>query len=122
MSNDKDGCYKNYDCIKKYLQDNLLVATGTVGTWHGPEEGGIVIESPGDFIKLLTDCDYVEIAMDDTQMYVKCSHHDGTNHYKLREVLKSDYEYYGEHRYDDRRKLCEYLFNRGRKPQIEWYL
>lgn len=111
-----------YDCICNYLQSHNLIATGTVGTWLGRVEGGLVIETPQDFLSLLKDCDYIKIGMDDRQMIIKCSHHDGTNYYELREMLESDYEYYGEHMYDDRRELCEYLFNRGIKPQIKWYL
>lgn len=113
------------DCIDKHIFSHPLLVTGSVGRWDGTYNGGKVIDNTRDFWDLLVDCAYVELASEKNHLYIKCSHHDGTNHYEIRELTNRGYKFWREYAWDmDRRRMCEYLkynFN-SRLPKIEWCL
>lgn len=97
--------------MKKLLEDKYYIATGTCGLWYGKVEGGKVIVNINDFYSLLQDCDYFEFSEENGRFLIKCSHHDGTNYYELRELNNKGINYYQDKGYSlDRRELCERLF------------
>lgn len=61
---------------------------GTSGLWTGKVTVADIIESYDDLRKAWSDCDYRNIYEADGHLYIQASHHDGNNHYELRELTK----------------------------------
>jgi hypothetical protein len=117
------------ECIEKYLKNHKLIAVGDVERWDGTFSGGKVIENYRDFSSLFDDCYYIEIS--DVNNYgrcikLRCSHHDGTDVFYIKELTDKGYEYYLENCFDvPRSEYCTYLFRTESNscfPQIEWSL
>ena len=98
-----------FDPMKNYI------LFGSVGRWNGNFRGGEVF-SGENFEKVyreaITDCDYIEWTDDNGHLYLKCSHHDGTNHFEIREVTERGEEYFDRWNYNwsDKRSE-EYVHN-----------
>ena len=59
--------------------DNLIV-NGDVGRWDGPSHGIEIYSTWQEFISRFgKDCGYFEVYNETGHLYVRCSHHDGTN-------------------------------------------
>ena len=71
--------------------------------WNGKCKGGYIFNTYDEFLDCLKDCDYVEITDNKGHFEVKCSHHDGTNHYEIKRVSDFGYEWYNNHAWD----MCE---------------
>ena len=65
--------------------DYVIIAD--LGLWHGRRFGYKLIDNMKDFF--YSSCDYVKIYTDNHNLLFDGSHHDGNNHYILRE-FKSD--------------------------------
>lgn len=100
--------------FKNFLINRTLICTGSVGLWSGRFEGGSLIQDFNDMRKLWTDCDYIHIFDINGHLYVKCSHHDGTNFFELRELNQKGLDLYERHNWVDDtwsdRRLYETLF------------
>jgi hypothetical protein len=79
----------------------LLV--GNIRRWNGNCKGGYIFNTFEEFCKCLEDCDYIEITDNKGHLEIKCSHHDGTNHYEIKRVSDFGYEWYDNHAWD----MCE---------------
>lgn len=100
--------------FKNFLINRTLVCTGSVGLWTGQHEGGTIIEDFEDMKKLWSDCDYIHVFDKNGHLHVRCSHHDGTNYYELRELTQKGIDLYERHNWVgdtwSDRKLYETLF------------
>lgn len=63
----------------------------------------------GDFEVMINkaakDCDYIHLYDKNGRLYLKCSHHDGTNYYEIKKVTDKGVEYLAnwEDNWDDNR-------------------
>ena len=106
--------------FEKYLLDKWYVATGTCGLWYGKVEVGKVIPGINTFMSLIQDCDYVRIVDIDGRLIVKCSHHDGTDCYELRELNDRGFDFYVNKENITNKEMCETLFKKyySKRPRI----
>lgn len=106
--------------FEKYLLDKWYIATGTCGLWNGEVKGGKVIPGINTFLNLLIDCNYVKISDIDGRLMIKCSHHDGTNYYELRELNDRGLDFYVKKEDITYKEMCETLFKKyySKRPNI----
>lgn len=92
-----------WDAIKTelsaFFEGKTVIFFGSCGRWDGRHDGGRV----GDFWDLwdiaVKDCDYISITDDNGALFLKCSHHDGTNHYQIKELTQAGVDYYNRWEY-----------------------
>ena len=90
--------YDFSDELKRFFnKGNAWLLVGTLGLWDGKCKGGYIFNTFEEFCKCLEDCDYVEITDNKGHFEIKCSHHDGTNHYEIKRVSDFGYEWYNNH-------------------------
>lgn len=96
--------------VDELLTDNVVV-TGTVGRWNGIYDGGRVysfrdVKRGTLWDKILSDigedCVYFKISLSGGVIHVKCSHHDGTNYFELRNLTEAGYRAYDDWNYNAR--------------------
>ena len=98
--------------FKDFFDRNTFILQGYCGTWRGRAKGGFVFNSFKELSRAWEDCGYIEIYDENGHLYVKCSHHDGTNLYEIRLLNEKGYDYYANHKwYDDDEKLHDKLMN-----------
>ena len=110
--------------LEDYFQKHECVVAGYAGRWDGRHNSGIITDSARDFFDLLEDCWYIEIYEDKNCLIVEGTHHDGRNHYEIRELTSKGQEWYRNNGWywygkDVINYLFSYNFN-SRKPAIEW--
>lgn len=93
--------YDISDELKRFFnKGNTWLLVGTLGLWNGKCKGGYIFNTYDEFLDCLKDCDYVEITDNKGHLEIKCSHHDGTNHYEIKRVSDFGYEWYDNHSWD----------------------
>lgn len=89
------------DELKKFFDGKTVLFIGTVGTWTGTHAGGRI----GDFMKLYDmlreDCDFVEITDEDGNLYIRCSHHDGTHNMQVLVLTDKGKEIFDDWEYNE---------------------
>ena len=89
-----------------FLKGNKWIIIGTVGRWDGVYKAGTVFETFEDFFyKATRDCDYIHFYDENGHLYLRCSHHDGTCRYEIKEVTNKGIQYLEnwEDNWDDKR-------------------
>ena len=74
--------------------------TGTIGRWDGSYRGGFIFNTFDEFTRCLQDCESIKIVDNDGLLEVTCSHHDGTNHFEIKELTEDGCERYDDNKYD----------------------
>lgn len=99
--------------FKTFVASRNLILTGTVGRWDGNHDGGARINTFQDIEMLWKDCDYIQVYDQNGHLHIKCSHHDGTNIFKLKKLTQKGVDLFDQHnRWEDswsQRKLFETL-------------
>jgi len=73
--------------LEKYFTGTQYMIRGTVGRWNGTFPAGIVFTDFGKmFSDATTDCDYWKIWDENGHLFIKCSHHDGTNLFEIKRI------------------------------------
>lgn len=66
----------------------------TVQRWNGRAEAGYIFNNFDDaFYKAVKDCDYIKIWDENGHLYIKCSHHDGTNFFEIKRITYKAYNF-----------------------------
>jgi len=96
--------------LKNFFKDDHVIFFGTVGTWRGNFAGGKIGYFEDLVQDAIQDCDYVEFTDEDGHLYLRCSHHDGTNDFEIKVLSQkgsdfadnweNGYLYYDDKRYD----------------------
>lgn len=73
--------------------DNMYLIMGTIGTWRGPMKGGFVFSTLNQLRKAWKYCDYIKIYDVNGHLYIKCSHHDGTNYFEVKMLTEKGKKY-----------------------------
>ena len=87
----------SYELKRFFDKGDAWLLVGTLGLWDGKCKGGYIFNTYDEFLDCLKDCGYWEIVDDKGHLYVKGSHHDGTNHYEIKRVSNFGYEWYNNH-------------------------
>jgi hypothetical protein len=104
----------NWDAEKEMLENFFKGKTvgffGEVGLWHGTYKAGDIGDFWTLYYKAVQDCDYIKIYDENGHMYLTCSHHDGTNHFEIKELTDDAEDYYDRWSYgNDNRKEYEVI-------------
>lgn len=93
------------------------VILAVIGRWNGPADGGKVIKGLGS---VLSECssDYNTFYYENSQLRVTAHHHDGTNHFRVRELTEAGEQYIENHPYMSDRELHKRLFNSTRYSRM----
>ena len=90
----------SYELKHFFDKGNAWLLTGTLGLWDGKCKGGFIFKTFDEFCKCLKDCGYIEITDNKGHLEIKCSHHDGTNHFEIKRISDFGWEWYNNHCYD----------------------
>lgn len=90
---DNEQEYVFSEISKFFNGDNEYILMGEVGTWKGPRKAGFVFSKSNELFKVWKDCDYIKLYDVDGHFYIKCSHHDGTNYYEVKELTQKGIDY-----------------------------
>lgn len=71
------------DTLKSFFDGKKVMFTGAVGRWCGNHTGFDIGDFDDLFSEYTKDCDYFEIYDDNGALYIRCSHHDGTNLFQV---------------------------------------
>ena len=79
--------------LTQFFKGKTVGYFGEVGLWHGVYKAGKI----GEFWKLfddaIEDCWYWKFYDENGHLYLTCSHHDGTNHFEIKEITDDGYDY-----------------------------
>lgn len=79
--------------LTDFFKSKTVGFFGEVGLWHGVYKAGQI----GEFWKLfndaIEDCWYWKFYDENGHLYLTCSHHDGTNHFEIKEITDEGYDY-----------------------------
>lgn len=103
----QDMTWDDEECnLKKFFNNGTFILQGSIGCWNGRYGGGFVFDSFNELCRVWNDCDYVKLYDENGHFFIKCSHHDGTNLFEVRELNDKGYEYYSNRYYcDDTRRV-----------------
>ena len=87
----------SYELKRFFDKGDAWLLVGTLGLWDGKCKGGYIFNTYDEFLDCLKDCECWEIVDDKGHLYVKGSHHDGTNFYEVKRVSDFGYEWYSNH-------------------------
>lgn len=95
--------------LESFFKGKTVGFFGEVGRWDGVYKAGKIGEFWKIYYSAIKDCDYVKITDENGRMYLKCTHHDGSCFFEIKEVTQqgSDYLDRWEYNYDDKRKEKE---------------
>ena len=119
----RDTWDEESECLREFFNDSkdttwLLV--GTLGLWNGNFAGGFTFKNFGEmFYKATKDCDYWSLWDENGHFYLKCSHHDGTNMFEIREVTKAGEELIEDWEYADSEDP-QYNFSEKELHKLLW--
>lgn len=117
----------NFDNFKNEFNDflshkNSFLLTGTMGTWLGDRKGGFVFDNFEKLSKCWESCDYIKVYDKNGHLYIDCSHHDGNNHYEIKELTNIGEEFYENHNeYMDTQELHMKLWNNNFFSRLPHY-
>lgn len=101
-----------YHQLKNYFKDDTIICFGSVERWCGMYEGGRIFDDfEKAFREMTVDCDYIKIYEDNNHLYIKCSHHDGTNYFEIKKLTEKGKEYYDNWCYSWDNRSEQYIHN-----------
>ena len=104
----EDECY-NVECYEKEHGTKTYVILADLGLWNGRAEGGKIIKGLWNAISKCFE-DYNHIYEYKRRLCVDAIHHDGTNHFQIKELTPKGLEYVENHPYMSDRELHQRLF------------
>lgn len=105
--------------LKESTNGFLLV--GTCGCWDGTHDGGCYVNKFDDLYKFWDGCRDIKVYDESGHLYIKASHHDGTNYAELKELTCKGSNYAADHRYDSDREVHEKLWNSNFYTRLPHY-
>ena len=105
----EDECYY-VKCYEKEPGSKTYVVLADLGLWNGRAEGGKIIKGLWNAISKCFE-DYNHIYEYRRRLCVDAIHHDGTNHFQIKELTPKGLEYMENHPYMSDRELHQRLFN-----------
>lgn len=83
--------------LEKFIDGDYWLVMGEVGLWNGKHKSGKVVHSVDELSVAWKDCDYIEFTDKNGHLYLKCSHHDGTNMFEIKHLNQKGLEYTENH-------------------------
>lgn len=100
--------------LVEFFEGSTWILQGYSGRWDGNHRGGhIFTDFMEMFQKATEDCEYIHIYDENGHMFLKCSHHDGTNLYEIKRVTDRGIKYLENWEYDwDDKRTEEYVHDK----------
>ncbi len=121
---DEDACWWDDESrrMNDFFSSGRFLLKGTIGRWDGPAEGGFIFSTFKEMHKAWDWCDYIEFYDANGHFRIRCSHHDGTNYYEVRELTPAGIEYESNHGSSmPTRQLHEKLWNSSKYTKLPHY-
>ena len=100
---------------------NGFLVVGEVRRWNGQFPGGKICNSLSELSDAWRDCQYVKIYDVNGHFYIKCSHHDGTNFFEMKELTEKGKIYTQTHWDVDTREFHQILWNSTKYTHLPHY-
>lgn len=120
--NEREEWREMLKTLNKQFRTKWIVSAN-VGTWQGRRSGYKIFEDTEDMMRTLTEhCDYIKVWKENNNLFVRASHHDGTNNYQCKVLTGKGCDTYDSWNYrwldENSSKLaeksefeiCEFLF------------
>lgn len=85
--------------LKSFFDGKTVMFTGAIGRWCGTSFGFDVGDFDDLFSQYTKDCEYFEIYDDNGALYIRCSHHDGTNLFQVLTLTNKGIRTFGDWQY-----------------------
>lgn len=95
--------------FESFMNGDTFILQGAIGRWDGIHRGGFTFNSFNELSKAWEDCAYIKVYDENGHLYIDCSHHDGTNHYEIKQLNDKGEDYLNNHYYDDEREVHDKL-------------
>lgn len=107
----------------KFLKESNtgFILCGTCGRWNGRYNGGCFVNNFDDLYKFWKDCDYIKVYDENGHLYMKATHHDGTNYAELKELTNKGVEYKVKHYWDSDEETHNVIFNNNFYSKLPHY-
>jgi hypothetical protein len=70
--------------LDRNLQTKWIVSA-SIGTWQGRRDGYRIFDDTKEMLSVLCEhCDYIKVWIENNNLFIKASHHDGTNIYQCK--------------------------------------
>ena len=92
--------------LENFFDGSTWILFGTAGLWNGNFAAGTIFADFTEmFDRAIKDCDYWKIYDVNGHLYFKCSHHDGTNFYEIKQLTEKGVQYLEnwEYNWNDKR-------------------
>jgi hypothetical protein len=111
-----------YD-FNKFLKDSVygFLLCGDVGTWRGSRAGGCYVNKFDDLYKFWEGCRDIKVYDERGHLYIKATHHDGTNYAELKELTCKGSNYAANHRWDSDQDVHETLWSSNFYTRLPHY-
>lgn len=76
------------DDLERFFNgESTWILQGTCECWDGNHKAGMIFEDFEEMLnKAAKDCDCIHLYDKNGHLYLKCSHHDGTNYYEIKKL------------------------------------
>lgn len=86
--------------MEKILDGSVFLAIGTCGRWNGTFPGGFLFETFNELFDRFSDCQYFKIWDENGHLFLKGSHHDGTDEVEIKRVTERGENYFANWEYN----------------------
>lgn len=96
---------------EELLSNGDCILTGTCGRWNGPARGGKFIRSFSDLMSCIGHLDYLKIIDRNGHLFINGCHHDGSDHYELKQLTQHGQAYAQQYGYARDERLHSTIMN-----------
>lgn len=98
--------------MKGFFNNGVFLLTGTAGTWRGQLRGGFIAHNYDELSKAWSASWYhtTHIYDENGMFCIDIAHHDGTNHWEVKQLTQKGIDYLSRHEYDDEETLHDKLW------------
>lgn len=116
-----------FDDLEDFFSGNTFIASGTIGRWDGDHSGFMIFSSFEELLRtVLNDCELFRFTDVDGHLYMKASHHDGTNYVEIKAITKKGKEFYDDWCYGENslneKEMHNELFTNNEYSMLPNYL
>lgn len=107
----------------KFLEESYygFLLVGNCGLWDGRFEGGNYVNNFDDLYSFWEGCRDIKVWDEKGHLYIKATHHDGTNYAELKELTCKGSNYALNHSWDCDRDVHKVLWNSNFYTRLPHY-
>lgn len=98
----RDDIDMTIEILDDIFFDHRVLIIGSIQRWDGVRRGWNTYRTFHEAFEFITeDCDFVMVYESDGHLYIKCSHHDGTNEIEVKTLTDDGEKFLDEYEIDD---------------------